>query len=213
MSTTSEQAEIQALRARVERLEAENAELAARANAAVAAAQDRAYWLDRWHLDLNALMRRPRRRRSSAPRCAASAAVVRRAEDGQAAPRAMTPSVAVVVPVKDGARYLAELLAALAREGADEVLVIDSGLARRLAPRSRAAPASSCSRSPPAEFGHGRTRNLGAERTSGGRRGVPDPGRDAGRRAGSPRCWRRSRSTTTSARSSGRTSRARTRAR
>jgi hypothetical protein len=59
MSTTSEQVEIQALRARLERLEAENAELSARANAAIAAAQDRAYWLDRWHLDLNALMQRP----------------------------------------------------------------------------------------------------------------------------------------------------------
>ena len=58
MSTTSEQAEIQALRARIEGLEAENAELAARANAAVAAAQDRVYWLDRWGVDLNALMRR-----------------------------------------------------------------------------------------------------------------------------------------------------------
>jgi hypothetical protein len=58
MSTTSEQAEIQALRARLERLEAEHAEMAARANAAIATAQDRAYWLDRWHLDLNALMRR-----------------------------------------------------------------------------------------------------------------------------------------------------------
>ena len=42
----------------MERLEAENAELAARANAAVAAAQDRVYWLDRWGVDLNALMRR-----------------------------------------------------------------------------------------------------------------------------------------------------------
>jgi hypothetical protein len=58
MSTTSEQAEMQALRARLERLEAENAEMAARANAAIASAQDRAYWLDRWHVDLNALMRR-----------------------------------------------------------------------------------------------------------------------------------------------------------
>lgn len=53
------EAEIEALRARVLELEAELAEQAARANAAVAAAQERAYWLDRWHLDLNALMRRP----------------------------------------------------------------------------------------------------------------------------------------------------------
>jgi hypothetical protein len=59
MSTRTEHAEIEALRARVEALERERAELAARANAAVAAAQDRVYWLDRWGIDLNALMRRP----------------------------------------------------------------------------------------------------------------------------------------------------------
>jgi hypothetical protein len=58
MSTSTEQEEIEALRARVEQLERENAELAVRANAAIAAAQDRLYWLDRWGLDLNALMRR-----------------------------------------------------------------------------------------------------------------------------------------------------------
>ena len=52
--------EVSELRSRVERLEAENAELAASANAAIAKAQDRTYWLDRWHLDLNALMRRKR---------------------------------------------------------------------------------------------------------------------------------------------------------
>ena len=55
---TAEQQEIQALRARVAALEEELVTMTARANAAVAAAQDRAYWLDRWHLDLNALMRR-----------------------------------------------------------------------------------------------------------------------------------------------------------
>jgi len=38
--------------------ERERSEEIARAHAAVAAAQDRSYWLDRWHLDLNALMRR-----------------------------------------------------------------------------------------------------------------------------------------------------------
>ncbi len=47
-----------ALRQRLEHLERERAEELARANAVVAAAQERAYWLDRWHLDLNALMRR-----------------------------------------------------------------------------------------------------------------------------------------------------------
>lgn len=47
------------LRLRIAALERENAELAARANSAVANAQDRVYWLDRWGIDLNALMRRP----------------------------------------------------------------------------------------------------------------------------------------------------------
>ena len=51
--------EVRELRERIATLEAQLAEQAARANAAVAAAQDRAYWLDRWQVDLNALMRRP----------------------------------------------------------------------------------------------------------------------------------------------------------
>ena len=53
------QQEADALRARIEALEREHAEQIARAHDAVAAAQDRTYWLDRWNLDLNALMRRP----------------------------------------------------------------------------------------------------------------------------------------------------------
>jgi hypothetical protein len=52
------EAENERLRARVGELEAELVEVQARANAAVAHWQERAYWLDRWHLDLNALMRR-----------------------------------------------------------------------------------------------------------------------------------------------------------
>ena len=47
------------LRQRIAALEEELVETQARANAAVAKWQERAYWLDRWHLDLNALMRRP----------------------------------------------------------------------------------------------------------------------------------------------------------
>jgi hypothetical protein len=49
--------ELRALRERVEILEREHQQQISRANAAIAAAQDRSYWLDRWHLDLNALMR------------------------------------------------------------------------------------------------------------------------------------------------------------
>jgi hypothetical protein len=48
--------ELAALRAQVLALEAELAETHRRANAAIAAAQERAYWLDRWHVDLNDLM-------------------------------------------------------------------------------------------------------------------------------------------------------------
>jgi hypothetical protein len=52
-------AENERLRAQLAAVEAELVEVQARANAAVARWQDRAYWLDRWHLDLNAAMRRP----------------------------------------------------------------------------------------------------------------------------------------------------------
>jgi SAM-dependent methyltransferase len=51
--------EVEELRERVAALELELADRAARANEALAAAQDRTYWLDRWHFDLNAFMRRP----------------------------------------------------------------------------------------------------------------------------------------------------------
>ena len=57
--TPDERAELLALRTRVAELERERAEQLAKATAAIAAAQERAYWLDRWHLDLNAVMARP----------------------------------------------------------------------------------------------------------------------------------------------------------
>ena len=47
------------LEARLEALEQERIEQFERTNEAIAAAQDRAYWLDRWHLDLNKMMQRP----------------------------------------------------------------------------------------------------------------------------------------------------------
>ena len=57
-----ERAEVERLRARVDQLERELAERTAKAEAAVAAAQDRSYWLDRTQIDLNAVMRhRPAR--------------------------------------------------------------------------------------------------------------------------------------------------------
>jgi uncharacterized protein YlxW (UPF0749 family) len=53
------QRENERLRARVAALEAELVEVQARTNSAIAKWQEQAYWLDRWHLDLNALMLRP----------------------------------------------------------------------------------------------------------------------------------------------------------
>ena len=47
----------------LEAIEREHVEQLARAHAELAAAQDRSYWLDRWGLDLNALMRKPGARR------------------------------------------------------------------------------------------------------------------------------------------------------
>lgn len=74
--------------------------------------------------------------------------------------------VSVVIPVKDGERYLEELLDALAHEGVDETLVIDSGSRDRSLAIARSAGVELLEIEA-AEFAHGRTRNLGAERTSG----------------------------------------------
>jgi O-antigen biosynthesis protein len=82
------------------------------------------------------------------------------------------PSLSVVVPVKDGVRYLAELLAAVVAEALSEpdlavdVLVLDSGSADGSADVARAAGARVLE-IPSWEFGHGRTRNLGAASTTG----------------------------------------------
>ncbi|MFI4989742.1 MAG: glycosyltransferase [Solirubrobacterales bacterium] len=78
----------------------------------------------------------------------------------------MSRSVSVVIPVKDGERYLAELLDALTREGVEETLVIDSGSRDRSLEIARAAGARVLEIAP-GEFSHGRTRNLAAEHTSG----------------------------------------------
>ncbi|HEY7933435.1 MAG TPA: glycosyltransferase [Solirubrobacteraceae bacterium] len=74
--------------------------------------------------------------------------------------------VSVVIPVKNGDRYLEELLAALAREHVDEILVIDSGSSDRSIQIARSAGVELLEVQPE-QFGHGRTRNLGAEQTSG----------------------------------------------
>jgi glycosyltransferase involved in cell wall biosynthesis/SAM-dependent methyltransferase len=76
----------------------------------------------------------------------------------------MTPSFSVVIPVLDGARHLAEVLAAI--PGDAEVLVVDSGSSDGSPDIARAAGAEVLE-IPKAEFGHGRTRNLAAERARG----------------------------------------------
>ncbi len=52
-------AEITALHARISELEAELAEQARRTAATVAEAQEKLYWLERWHVDLDKVMAKP----------------------------------------------------------------------------------------------------------------------------------------------------------
>jgi hypothetical protein len=54
--TVEQESEVEALRARVAELERELAFRTERANAVVAAAQDRLYWLERWKIDPNRVM-------------------------------------------------------------------------------------------------------------------------------------------------------------
>ena len=73
----------------------------------------------------------------------------------------------MVIPVKDGARHLAEVLAALADQAVEhDLLVVDSGSTDGSVEIARAAGAR-VHLIAPEEFGHGRTRNLGAELTDG----------------------------------------------
>jgi hypothetical protein len=58
-TTEEQQQEIERLRARVAQLEQELVDQAERSNRVVAEAQEQIYWLERWHVDLNALMRKP----------------------------------------------------------------------------------------------------------------------------------------------------------
>ncbi len=196
--TDDERAELEALRARVRELERERAEQIAAANAAVAAAQERVYWLDRWHLDLNALMAQARRRR--VPRRGARRA---RGDPARSAwPSASCSDEPDVLRRRPRPRRGA-LPAGAARRRAR------AGPRRRAARRrlgldatarwsSRARPAPSVLEIPRAEFGHGRTRNLAAERTSRRADLLPHAGRDAaaglaGRLRGGVRARRRRR--------------------
>ena len=78
----------------------------------------------------------------------------------------MPASVSVVIPVKNGEERLEAVLAAVRAQGDLELIVIDSGSRDRSLEIARAAGAELIEIAPE-EFGHGRTRNLGAERASG----------------------------------------------
>jgi glycosyltransferase involved in cell wall biosynthesis/GT2 family glycosyltransferase len=73
-------------------------------------------------------------------------------------------SLAVVIPVKNGERYLEELLSALSMQEVDEILVIDSGSGDRSLEIVRDADVELL-QIEPETFQHGRTRNLGVART------------------------------------------------
>lgn len=59
LTDSSASADQAAARIDLDAIEREHVEQLARAHAELAAAQDRSYWLDRWGVDLNELMRRP----------------------------------------------------------------------------------------------------------------------------------------------------------
>jgi glycosyltransferase involved in cell wall biosynthesis len=78
-------------------------------------------------------------------------------------------TASVIVPVKDGARYLEEVIAAVRAQRSEhevELLVIDSGSRDGSADIARRGGAHVVEIAPE-EFGHGRTRNLAAEQASG----------------------------------------------
>ncbi len=93
---------------RLEELDRQRVEQLARANEALAAAQDKSYWLDRWHVDLNAVMAR---RGAAELRAAvrAARAVVRWVRDA----RAEAPNVAMAL--RKARREVAEDRATAAR--------------------------------------------------------------------------------------------------
>ena len=76
------------------------------------------------------------------------------------------PRVSVVIPVKDGGPLLERVLAGVRAQGEVELIVLDSGSSDGSRELARAAGATLID-VPPDQFGHGRTRNLGAERSSG----------------------------------------------
>jgi hypothetical protein len=59
MSELEQRSEVEALRARVAELEAQLARHSQETAALIAEAQEKLYWLERWHIDLDRIMRKP----------------------------------------------------------------------------------------------------------------------------------------------------------
>ena len=57
--TAPQEPEVETLRARVAELEGLLAEQSRATNALVARSQEKLYWLERWHVDLDTVMRKP----------------------------------------------------------------------------------------------------------------------------------------------------------
>jgi len=79
-------------------------------------------------------------------------------------------SVSILIPVKNGGRYLDELLTAVKNQRGDaavvEIIAVDSGSRDRSVAILRRHGATVV-QIPPQEFGHGKTRNLAASRATG----------------------------------------------
>ena len=114
----------------------------------------------------------------------------------------MTPTLAAVVPVKDGARYLHEVLSALAARGRRRGAGRSTPARATARWRSPAGPARRCWRSRrPSSATDARATSRRSART---RRSSPSSRRTPRRcPGGATRCWRRSRSTRGSAPSFG----------
>ena len=180
--------------------------------AAVAAAQDRVYWLDRWHLDLNALMAKPgapSSRGRHARRCAAVHAPARAAEapsrSDELASRSSSPSRtgrATCASCSPPSRARAPTRCSSSTRGSPRRLAGDRARRRRDGARDRAGRVRPRPHPQPRRRAHvRRTSSASSPRT---RRPCP---------AGWPPTARRSRSTSASAPRSGRTCRGRTRRR
>ena len=92
--------------------------------------------------------------------------------------------ISVVIPVRDGGGDLERCLAGIAAQRIEEeveVVVVDSGSSDGSVDVARAAGAV-VTEIGPAEFGHGRTRNLGVRDRARGAHRLHDPGRCRERR-------------------------------